>query len=177
MMKQLAIGIGMVAALGAATMPESARAADPLVDAPPMWWEADDADIAKPAERDPNLLRDQLTTTIIRPLNRNAQPARLARRVGTLFGGQLHREAANPNALDEVPNSTWFTNRIGLFALPEAECAAALGEGPDPRGPWTVVRAKTQGVPGRSVVGGGSCLTGGGGRELDPGRGACRAGG
>ncbi len=135
-----------------AAAPATAPATGALVDAPPVWWEADRDDIAKPEERDPNLLRDMFTSTVVRPVRRNAPPAKLVRRAGTLFGGQLHREATNPNALDEVPNSTWFTNRIGIRPLEPAACAAALGDGPDRGGTWTVIRAKTQGVtPGFNV--------------------------
>ena len=37
--------------------------------------------------------------------------------------------AANVNALDEVPNSSWFTNRIGLGPLSPAELAAGPAHG------------------------------------------------
>ena len=146
--------LGALALLAAGTAPGTVRSAHaaPLVDAAPIWWEDDRADGPQPAVREPNLLRDQFTTTVVRPLHRNAQPARLLRRAGTLFGGSLHREAANPNTLDEVPNSTWFTNRIGLFPMEPRECADPFGPGPDRAGPWTVVRAKTEGVtPGFNV--------------------------
>jgi len=74
------------------------------------------------------------------------------------------------NALDEVPNSSWFTNRIGIYPL--APDAVALGPegssdrassggpgappagapGPSREAAWTVIRAKTQGVtPGFDV--------------------------
>jgi hypothetical protein len=49
--------------------------------------------------------------------------------------------------LDEVPNSTWFTNRIGLFPwAPEQAACGAGGEGPDRSAPWTVIGAKVGGV-------------------------------
>lgn len=58
------------------------------------------------------------------------------------------REAVNVNAMDEVPNSSWFTNRIGLF--PMSEDALARGACPDDRldeqGPWTVTAAKPNGA-------------------------------
>ena len=47
------------------------RAADPLVDAPVVWWEDDRNDIPKPAKRDPNLLRDQIHTTLDRWILQN----------------------------------------------------------------------------------------------------------
>lgn len=58
-------------------------------------------------------------------------------------------EALNVNSLDEVPNSSWFTNRIGLHPMTPAEVArGACGETPplDPaRGPWMVVSGKSEG--------------------------------
>jgi len=35
------------------------------------------------------------------------------------------RAALNTNALDEVPDSTWFTNRLGAGGLTAAQVAAA----------------------------------------------------
>src|SRR5690348_2658372 len=59
-------------------------------------------------------------------------------------------EAENVNALDEVPNSSWFQNRIGQFDLsPEevasAECGTIPNLDPD-RGPWQVTGAKPDGA-------------------------------
>ena len=38
------------------------------------------------------------------------------------FGAHTAREAVNVNAFDEVPNSTWFTNRNNALAVPVAGC-------------------------------------------------------
>jgi hypothetical protein len=57
------------------------------------------------------------------------------------------RRAINANVIDEVPDSSWFTNRIGSRILsPEA-----IQRGPDraagpPRGPWTIIAGKSNGV-------------------------------
>jgi len=66
--------------------------------------------------------------------------------------GQPGPRAANVNTLGEVPDSSWFTNRIGVRALGIAE----LKRGPDtqgpPRGRWTVIRGKSEGVtPGFTI--------------------------
>jgi hypothetical protein len=56
----------------------------------------------------------------------------------------------NANALDEVPDSTWFTNRIGVRELSPDEVARgpnSLG-GPDTSAPWKVVSSK---VGGQSI--------------------------
>lgn len=56
-----------------------------------------------------------------------------------------HRRARGVNALDNVPDSTWFTNRIGVRELTPAEVANGplADEGPEPHKPWTVHSTKT----------------------------------
>jgi hypothetical protein len=79
----------------------------------------------------------------------------------TLFGPlvdalSVHhtRRARNVNALDEVPDSSWFQNRIDSIA---GDVAAFLRgacdeTAPDPVGPWTVVSGKPNGAnPGFQV--------------------------
>ncbi len=129
--------------------------AQELRDAPVVWHENDRMDIELPEERDPNIPRDMVETSIFRPMGRLFDPAHLVRRVGTIFGGDAAAPAANVNSLDEVPNSTWFTNRIGLFPVTPEEAATGLLTGPAPStaGPWTVVAAKTEGVtPGFTIM-------------------------
>ncbi len=141
-----------------ATAAAPARGSDrpPLRDAPVVWWE-DDASISittPPVERDPSIPKDQFTQSVVRPLQRNTRFSSVTRRVGSWFGGDHMPPAANVNALDEVPNSTWFTNRIGMHAMSPEEAARGVGEGdgPDTSGPWTVVSAKTEGVtPGFNI--------------------------
>ena len=62
-------------------------------------------------------------------------------------------EAVNVNAVDEVPNSSWFTNRIGLFDIsPERAARGPCGDAAplDPRtGPWVITSGKPLGrTPG-----------------------------
>src|SRR6476660_4669135 len=68
-------------------------------------------------------------------------------------GERLDRRAANVNTLDEVPDSTWFTNRIGRKGMTAAELAKGPDSGSGPAaGSWTIVGAKTEGVqPGLTV--------------------------
>jgi hypothetical protein len=61
--------------------------------------------------------------------------------------------AQNVNTIDEVPDSSWFTNR--MLARPvspeEAVRGATTGNGPTP-GQWTVISAKTEGdAPGFTI--------------------------
>src|SRR5262245_45369480 len=61
--------------------------------------------------------------------------------------------AKNINTIDEVPDSSWFTNRIlekGV-SVAEAVQGATTGKGPAP-GKWVVIRAKTEGAaPGFTI--------------------------
>jgi hypothetical protein len=143
-------------AVGLALITVSAAASkEALRDAPVIWFDDDQRTIAEPAERDPSLLWDGINETFVLPVGRFLRPSRLVGKLSVPFGGDHVAPAANVNALDEVPNSSWFTNRIGLFPMSVDEVARGPGDdvrGPDRSAPWTVIRAKTQGVtPGFNV--------------------------
>jgi hypothetical protein len=55
--------------------------------------------------------------------------------------------AQSINTIDEVPDSSWFTNRIGSIPVTAAEIARGpiLGAPPDPSR-WVLIREKTSGV-------------------------------
>ena len=58
------------------------------------------------------------------------------------------RRALGVNALDEVPDSTWFTNRIGVRPVSTAEikCGAGKCDSPDAHFPWTIKSGKEGGT-------------------------------
>ena len=61
--------------------------------------------------------------------------------------------AANTNTLGEVPDSTWFTNRIGSREISREELVRGPNQlnGPEP-GTWTIIQAKSQGIsPGFTI--------------------------
>jgi len=129
-------------------------AGEPLRDAPVVWHDNDRQNIELPARRDPNLIRDAIESSFFRPMGRLFNPARVVRHIGSLFGGDHVRPAENVNSLDEVPNSSWFTNRIGLFEITPEQAARgpSTGSGPGRSSPWTVVGAKTEGItPGFTI--------------------------
>lgn len=79
-------------------------------------------------------------------------------------GIEHHEEAVNVNSLDEVPDSAWFTNRIGVRSMSVAElargaCRPDLILDPDAfaDGSWLIDKGKTDGsspgfrvnIPGR----------------------------
>jgi hypothetical protein len=63
-------------------------------------------------------------------------------------GDQSKARAANVNTLGEVPNSSWFTNRHGMYRMSLAELTTGpnTGDGPSTEQPWFVIEAKTEGV-------------------------------
>ena len=74
----------------------------------------------------------------------------------TFFKPGDHRpiRAVNVNTLDEVPDSTWFTNRIGRRAMTIDEIVRGpnAGDTPNIEG-WPVVEGKSSGItPGYRVV-------------------------
>jgi hypothetical protein len=142
----LAIGACLLAAAGGGIVT--------LRDAPIVWHEDDRRDIPQPAEREPNDIRAALDATFFRPLGRLLNPVRWVRAIGSAPRNERAGPAANVNRLDEVPNSSWFTNRVGLFPVPAGAIAAGPvpGGAPDTTGPLVVVSAKVQGVsPGFNV--------------------------
>jgi hypothetical protein len=61
--------------------------------------------------------------------------------------------AVNINTLGEVPDSSWFTNRIGIRDLSKDELLRGPNQlnGPE-KGTWTIIEAKSQGVsPGFTI--------------------------
>jgi hypothetical protein len=61
------------------------------------------------------------------------------------IGDRSARRALDVNTVDEVPDSSWFENRIGTRAMSAAEIAAGPN-GRGPEGPWTVTSGKSEGV-------------------------------
>jgi hypothetical protein len=67
---------------------------------------------------------------------------------------QPSERAANVNSIDEVPDSSWFTNRIGVREMSLEELARGPNQtgGPDLSSPWVVIRGKSSGItPGFTI--------------------------
>lgn len=90
----------------------------------------------------------------VKPYERPYYP--MARKIGHGYAYHLTdtmsaeppRRALDVNALGEVPDSTWFTNRIGLNPWTPAQVAIGPDPDADPSShmPWTILRAKGTGV-------------------------------
>ena len=103
--------------------------------ASPMWVDDDRRVFAgRPAEIDTPAQWDRIDHTIFRQLSE-------------LWLYEREHEAINVNSMDEVPSSSWFTNRIGLSPMsPERLAQGACISASAPPRPWTVTRAKTSGT-------------------------------
>ena len=64
------------------------------------------------------------------------------------------QRARGVNALDEVPSSTWFTNRIGVrdLTIDEVRAGPITSESPERHRPWTVRSTKPSGSEGGFIV-------------------------
>ncbi len=107
----------------------------PLAD--PLWEDPDRHHVTStPEEYYSGMYADVADKTVFRPLAK-------------LFAFPLPGEAVNVNALDEVPNSSWFTNRIGHVPFSLAQIRRGSCEGPSldvKKGPWIVTGAKPDGA-------------------------------
>lgn len=67
-------------------------------------------------------------------------------------GDRTPQRAVNVNTVDEVPDSSWFTNRAGTGRW-SADAAKGPDSGAGPgAGPWTIVAAKAEGItPGMTI--------------------------
>ena len=73
------------------------------------------------------------------------------------LGSQELTEAQNVNTLDEVPDSSWFTNRHGRQRMSIADLVRGpdTSDGPDMSTPWRVFRSKIGGLtPGVQIIDG-----------------------
>ena len=117
------------------------------------WADHDAHPIAQPKKRETPLYPLAFHQSVIEPLSHAFDvPDKLLWLVGR-FGVDTEREAVNVNAFDEVPNSTWFTNRNHVRAL----SLDAVRSGPfgdvRPRPPYRVTKVKAEGItPGFTVV-------------------------
>ncbi|HWP49574.1 MAG TPA: hypothetical protein VNM22_20615 [Candidatus Limnocylindrales bacterium] len=96
----------------------------------PVWVDRDQISIPKPKPIELSKIYDFAENTFSKP------------------GDPTIRRAQNINTLGEVPDSSWFTNRIGLHPMTLEQLARGpnRSDGPDMSGPWTIISAKTQGV-------------------------------
>ncbi len=113
----------------------------------PNVWEADDRrPIPEPEEETEGqwFIWDGAHKMIFYRVGELFNLGRSFRTLGTWVGLADPMEAGNVNGFDEVPNSTWFTNRQAISPLSQDELGRGptTGNPPDPNGQWTVISAK-----------------------------------
>ncbi len=94
---------------------------------PPLKQDRDDRSIEQPKERQVSDIFAIVYNSWLRHLSLSARESR-------------KQPALNVNAWDEVPDSTWFTNRIGLQSLSFEDIVNGIEGAPPQPPPWTVVR-------------------------------------
>jgi hypothetical protein len=120
---------GVLAVVMAATVDGAQDRARKFYDDDPIAREPETRDAAGVTERDIALSYD------------------LAENLFTTRGDRRRIRALNVNTIDEVPDSSWFTNRIHARALSIEEAVRGPVSGPGPApGPMTVTRAKPSGA-------------------------------
>jgi hypothetical protein len=103
--------------------------------------------IKEPAPHEANLYRDYVRYGVVQPF---ADALDLPGAILDIAGAE--NEAVNINDFDEVPNSSWFTNRNHLRAVPVEDILNGPANGRRPRAPWTIESMKTAGVnPGFNI--------------------------
>jgi hypothetical protein len=103
----------------------------------PPVWQVDDRQpfLGKPKEREYNRTLYHVDGFAVRRITRAMDLPERGR-------------ALDVNSLDEVPDSSWFTNRIGVRDLPLDELVRGANLDPSPieHLPWTIISAKVGGT-------------------------------
>lgn len=122
--------------------------ARPYTTEPIRWTDPDDRDIPKPAEKEEDFLWNSFYLSTLYQLQKPLNLNWTFRHLGRLVGLETYDEADNVNALGEVPNSSWYTNRH--FHHPMTLAALRRGPdttpGPDTSRALTVLEGKTEGI-------------------------------
>ena len=142
--------IAVLAMCVAATVDASDQ---PLSTAPIKWVDPDNRSIPKPKVIEENLIWDIVDHMFFYEVGKVLDLGWSARRVGNLLNVAPRRQADNVNVLDEVPNSSWYTNRHFLRRMDAVALARGPGDAqPDTSGAWEVISGKFEGLaPGFTV--------------------------
>jgi hypothetical protein len=130
-----------------------ACAATSQVRYPPSRWlvDRDRKPVKLPQSREEYNAADAVEYQFFYQLERAANLGLRGERALYSLGFNTKQEALNTNNFDEVADSSWFTNRLGRRPMSPEELRRGpnTSTGPDPEGPWTIVRAKSEGkTPG-----------------------------
>ncbi|MGH8014898.1 MAG: hypothetical protein ACREBV_01765, partial [Candidatus Zixiibacteriota bacterium] len=109
----------------------------------PYGKDADRKNIAEPLQRDPDLAWTSIKRSFF---DQASQAVDVDRTFRKFFG--TRKESHNINGYDEVPNSSWYTNRHAMFPMSAEELTRGpIKTGPpDTVGGWEVFRPKIGGT-------------------------------
>ena len=142
-----------IAALSACVFPPSSRAnptpGASFLPAPidsATWIDHDGQPIERPAKRAVGFYGNVAREAVIEPISHAFDVPDKILWIISRFGVETKSQASNVNAYDEVPNSTWFTNRNHFRSMP----LDSLRHGPfgaiRPAAPLTITAAKQGGT-------------------------------
>jgi len=140
------------AALASYPGPATGDPERPAVISDTTWVDHDGQPIPRPPDWEPDFYGHLFHDAIAEPLSHAFDVPDKLLALADALGAHSKREAVNVNAFDEVPNSTWFTNRNHVRAVPVSQ----LLLGPDstllPEKPWTIKHPKKGGTtPGFEI--------------------------
>lgn len=111
------------------------------------WTDPDMKNIAKPNVVNQYAIWDFIDHSVFYPLGTLLDLEWTTLRIGGRLGLGQGKQADNLNALDEVPNSSWFENRHFHQTMTIDQLVEGPGSAqPDTSDHWTVVSGKTVGV-------------------------------
>lgn len=119
----------------------------------PMWKDTDFQTAKMPCRPDPKKPNKQVCTPepYESPLVWDAADNTVFRPISGTFAVKSYGKALNVNAVDEVPDSSWFENRIGQKPMTPEEvakgpCKVLLDEREWPDGSWLIDEGKPNGA-------------------------------
>lgn len=123
-------------------VPTSAQRPEAFSKEKPLRLDFDMENIEQPKAIGTGYLYDFIDGTIFQPTRRNLD---LPRTIRAIAGKK--KESINVNTWDEVPNSSWFTNRLGFREMSVDEIRNGPNKNPKPKaGKLVILRGKTVGA-------------------------------
>ena len=122
--------------------------------APVKTFDPDNGTIPRPKEKEENQIWDIFDMTFVYQTEKLLDLNWGARKIGKMLHVTRGKPADNVNVLDEVPNSSWHTNRHfhQPMTLKELARGPNVTDGPDQSGPWVITRGKFEGgTPGFTI--------------------------
>jgi len=109
------------------------------------WVDHDGQPVREPKSRKISLYGYMFRQALVEPISHAFDVPDKLLWIASPLGVSRHQEAAEVNAFDEVPNSTWFTNRNHMRAVPVDRIRTGPFDGVMPEKPWTVSDLKKEG--------------------------------